>query len=68
MTTKRLNIDVELSSEEHDVFQEYAKQLDGDMGETIIALASFGMEIMGKMAQYQNLADLPALGDRSKPN
>lgn len=66
--TKRLTIDVELTAEEFDLFQEAAKKCDGDMGETILAFASFGMETMRRMAEYQNLADLPAMGDRAKPN
>ncbi|MCY3674124.1 MAG: hypothetical protein OXH65_10165 [Paracoccaceae bacterium] len=64
----RLTIDVELTAEEFDAFEEAAKKTDADMGETIIAFASFGMDVMRRMAEYQNLADLPALGDRAKPN
>lgn len=66
--TKRLNIDVELTAEEFDAFEEASRKCDGDMGETILAFASFGMDVMRRMAEHQNLADLPALGDRSKPN
>ena len=68
MKTKRLTIDVELHAEEFDAFQEAAKKCNGDVGETILAFASFGMDTMRRMDEHQKLADLPALGDRSKPN
>lgn len=63
-----MTIEVELHPDEYAKLQHYAEVNNDGLARTIMAFASFGMEAMEKMAEYQALADSPALGDRAKPN